>query len=67
MSRPFEAAYVGTCGNCDGKIRDGQWVQFDTTDQLVHVICPDPTVAVRPMCPDCFTELPATGVCGVCE
>lgn len=66
MSRPFEAAYIGTCGSCYGKIHEGQWAQFDDADQLVHVVCPDPTAAARPMCPDCFTELPVTGVCGNC-
>ncbi len=29
---------------------------------------PAPTIAERPavMCPDCFVEVPATGVCGMC-
>ena len=73
MSRVFEARYGGTCANPDcgtGRIVPGQQVRFEDAedDDLVHEVCPAGEFdAPATTCPRCFTVLPATGVCGVCE
>lgn len=62
----FTARYPGECGNCGGRIRPDDECAY-AADTVVHATCPpDPTVA-GDICGRCFTELPATGVCGVCE
>lgn len=69
MSRTFEARYNGRCGACDERIREGDTVRFDG-DDLVHADCATSAPreqAPRPVCPECFTEIPVAGVCGVCE
>lgn len=68
MSRVFEASYGGRCALCPRGIREGDSVQY-VDDELVHADCaenPPRPAPVQPMCPECFTELPLTGVCGSC-
>lgn len=64
MSRPFIAQYPGLCNACGGQIVPEQLATYGP-DGIEHVFCPDPAPS-RPVCPTCFTELPLTGVCGVC-
>lgn len=68
----FAARYDGRCGACDERIYEGDMIRFDAASDsnFVHDDCaasaprePKP----QPICPRCFTELPVTGVCGVCE
>lgn len=63
----FTGRYPGECGAC-GEETKGTEIFFDTDDVLVHVICPDvlPRKA-KAVCPRCFLELPATGVCDQCD
>lgn len=64
----FTAKFRSECPDCGETIRRGDEVEFNSADEVTHVICPD--VDTRPadrVCPECFTELPVTGVCGVCE
>lgn len=62
MSRAFKARFPGTCPHCDQPIVAGQIVAF-IDDDLVHDPCPP-----RPAyCTTCNIELPASGICGVCE
>lgn len=69
MSRTFEARYNGRCAACDERIHEGDPVRF-ADDALVHDDCAAAAPKERaplPICSRCFTELPVTGVCGVCE
>ena len=66
---PFTARFDSRCRACAERIHEGDQVTY-RDDQLVHADCDTAAPAERqprPMCPDCFTELPATGVCGSCE
>lgn len=38
---------------------------YDQHDDLCHLYCPV-TPEPRPVCPECFLELPVSGVCGAC-
>lgn len=67
MSAAFTAQYADTCRACEGHIKKGDAVLYGAFAELVHVKCPDPLELVRPTCPSCFTELPVSGVCGVCS
>lgn len=70
MSRTFEARFGGRCGSCDERIHEGDAVRFEGDDNLIHDDCTAHEPRERkpqPVCPSCFTELPVTGVCGVCE
>jgi hypothetical protein len=65
----FIARYGGDdCGACEEPIERGQEVEYDRTDRLVHVVCPEvvPSEA-RATCPTCWMELPLTGVCEDCS
>lgn len=68
-SGTFPARHPGRCGACEERIREGNLVRY-AENVLVHDDC-DAAALVeatpRPVCPDCRTELPLTGVCGVCE
>ena len=59
----FTAKYPGECGACEGRFRAGDEVEYDSSDQLVHVNCPDEFAEAGAVCPRCFLELPATGIC----
>jgi len=59
----FLAQYPGECTRCDEPIKVGQGIDGDS-EGCAHVVCP---VVDRPVCGGCFLELPASGVCGVCE
>jgi hypothetical protein len=63
----FTGKYPGECGDC-GEQTKGTEVEFDGTNTLVHVICPE-AVPDKPVavCPSCFLALPLTGVCGDCD
>lgn len=63
----FPARFTGACNACDTYIRVGDEIETDGTG-VVHVVCPAEDVrAAGKVCSVCFTELPVTGVCGVCE
>jgi len=68
MSHPFAARYDGRCWSCEERIYEGDMIRFADDGVTVHADCSTavPTAAAQPMCPDCFTELPLTGVCGNC-
>lgn len=41
----FIAAFTsGTCGSCNGPISEGQEVEYDLSDRLVHVDCQWPSL-----------------------
>jgi hypothetical protein len=65
----FIAAFGGQpCGTCDERICEGQEVEYDLSNRLVHVICPE-TLDSRPegdICDGCNLTLPMSGVCGYC-
>lgn len=62
----FTAQYHGPCANCGSDVK-GTEVSYVAEDQIEHVTCPDPLApSAKGVCPRCFTELPVTGVCGVC-
>ena len=68
----FPARYNGRCGACDERIHEGDPIRFDgeSATNFVHADCAAAAPRERkpqPICPECFTELPVTGVCGVCE
>lgn len=66
----FIAAFGGqACGTCDEGIIQGEEVEYDGTNRLVHVICPETLDMLNPrepICSGCFMELPVSGVCGFC-
>ena len=63
----FAAQYAGECLSCDEDIKPGQPIN-SIGRGYVHAICPDAAPEqVKAVCPGCFLELPASGVCGVCE
>ena len=64
----FTARYRGECAACYEDILPGQEAAYGVGGKVVHVVCPEPVPEVRrPVCPACFTEIPVSGVCGVCE
>lgn len=65
----FRARYQGTCPECCDDIETGDLLDRDADDRVVHVTCVDgdPSAKVGEVCPECWIELPKTGVCGVCE
>lgn len=62
----FAARYRGQCGSCDTPVDPGDEIQYGLDDVIEHVQCPD-EAPPRPVCGDCYLELPLSGVCGVCE
>jgi len=66
----FAAKFKSSCGECDGRIKPGDQVEYNLVNELVHTFCPEgPEVAPvsrKGLCPECHLELPASGVCGVC-
>jgi hypothetical protein len=70
VSRAFEARYTSRCSACDERIYEGDLIRFDADDHVLHDDCTAHVPRERksqPVCGSCFTELPVTGVCGVCE
>lgn len=67
----FTAKYRSVCESCDDEIAPGQEVEYTYNHRLVHAnYCPSSLDALgkpRPVCPRCFLELPATGVCEECS
>jgi len=77
----FAARYAGTCTDCGQNIEPGDEVAYATGNALVHAgpgctlsgrgphgeTAIDAVLVAGPTCDRCFLELPATGVCGVCE
>lgn len=63
----FTAQYAGECISCDEDIKPGQ--QINSIGRgYVHAVCPESTPEpATAVCPSCFLELPASGVCGVCD
>jgi hypothetical protein len=68
----FPARYNGRCGACEERIYEGDMIEFsgESATNFVHTDCSASAPRERPtqpICPECFTELPVAGVCGVCE
>ncbi len=67
----FTAKYRTKCAECEDPINPGEEAEYDTDGDVVHVFCPEDASATnrtqRPVCPDCWQELPANGICGVCD
>jgi len=62
----FIAQYRSECATCGMYIQKGDEAKIVAFGEAVHVTCPDtmPTpVGPRGVCPQCFVELPVTGVC----
>lgn len=67
----FIAAFDGQpCGTCDVRIREGDEVEYDLSNRLVHAVCPESLGLDDPApygtCDRCFLTLPLTGICGSC-
>lgn len=63
----FIAKFPGECDDCDEDIEVGQACEF-RGNRVVHAFCPFPTAKVpSKICSVCFTEIPTSGVCGVCD
>lgn len=61
------AQRTGTCGDCDGKIREGDAITTEGGGRWRHVVCPPAKFDVtRELCSECFTEKSVTGAC-MCE
>jgi len=62
----FTAKYPDRCAaNCGERIEPGDTVEY-VDDDLVHEGCvPESEIEreVRPVCPDCFTEIALNGAC----
>lgn len=60
----FHAKHPDRCaGSCAEPIEVGDEVEY-IDDQLVHFGCtPTAEPEPRPICPDCFLEIPLNGVC----
>lgn len=67
MDQPFEAEYPGTCSKCDSYFPARTLIVYAGNGWAHAGECPDPTQASQDVCPTCFTELPVSGVCGVCD
>lgn len=72
MSNAFPARYDGRCGACDERIYEGDMIEFsgESATNFMHTDCAaaaPPERVQQPICPRCYTELPVTGACGVCE
>lgn len=62
----FTGRFWGECDVC-GEQTKGTEVSYSLSNRIVHVVCPEVDTTPRPTCPECFLELPATGVCGDCS
>ena len=64
----FLAKWAQKCNaDCDAGIKPDDEVQYDLTDNLVHVECPegeDVLVAERPVCRGCWQVVAVNGECG---
>lgn len=68
LGKTFAARYAGQCVACPTSIRPGDIIMYGLDDQLEHAECPEPLVLGKHgACSRCFTEIPLSGVCGVCE
>lgn len=63
----FEAKYPGRCGVCDEKIHPGDPCAY-SEDVIVHGDCEQAAARAerrkRPICDQCFMEIPTNGECG---
>lgn len=63
----FEAKYFGECGGCEEKILPGESVEY-RDGYVCHVECDKPPPRqFYAICPKCYTEKPATGICDNCD
>lgn len=63
----FTAQYRSDCDACDDPIRPGDEIERNASGEYVHTDCPGDNRPPADTCGRCWTELPASGVCGVCE
>ncbi len=64
----FTAAYDGRCPDCGETIEAGDALEWSEFGQAVHQRCDlAENAPAGPTCPTCWTEIPLSGVCGVCE
>lgn len=56
------ATYTTECPDCLNTIHPGDWIRGNPQGQWVHTSCPQPRPAGA-VCPQCFMELPTTGIC----
>lgn len=65
----FIAKYSSTCPDCENKIDNGDEVTYNGSNQIVHATCPDDISSgtSNGYCPNCFTALPKSNICGVCD
>lgn len=61
----FTAQYHDECAACGEDVK-GTQCRYTTQDRIEHVECP-PVISALVMCPNCFIELPVTGICSECE
>lgn len=62
----FSARYEGKCESCEGRIKVGEEIA-STEGGYVHADCRVKPREPMPVCPSCFIEMPATGVCDQCQ
>lgn len=64
----LSARYASPCAGCDTGIKPGDPITHGLDGQVEHVDCPEALVVGKHgVCDGCFLEIPASGVCGVCE
>lgn len=68
----FEARYPGTCYDCGGYFEAGTMIEYAAggdgeATEWRHEVCLPILARIADVCPRCFLELPATGVCAECE
>jgi hypothetical protein len=65
----FTAKFSGTpCDSCEEPVREGQEVEYNTANKIVHVLCPElAEVKHGEICPSCFMEKSVSGVCDNCS
>jgi hypothetical protein len=61
LIRPKTAQHDGVCGDCDQLIRVGQLIVLAGGAGWVLDECPE--VKLRPVCGNCFMEIPLSGEC----
>lgn len=59
----WRARHDGPCGNCDRGVHQGEPIVKED-DRWVHAVCPQDMP--RPVCPNCWTLVPLTGICASC-
>lgn len=63
----FPARYEGRCNSCKKRFDVGDEIAGTADGFYVHAECDVKPPKPMPVCPTCFIEMPATGVCDQCQ